>query len=309
MSANPQSMMNLLQAFQAIPQPGANPLLSQDPTAEARGNYSSGAHTDVSGRTGAPPPMTGRSQSEGRGAELSRMAREASGGGGGTGTYTPQPGIDSPNGPVGLGGHLSDAAGVIKGNQPSVPWNVEVDRGTGANTERENWNFQKGEAPQTTELGTPAQELAQKNDVALAQAQHPAKPTKNYDRAGDIDLLKTVGSEINEAAKIPDGLRSDADQQHLADLRTMHTTLLSRLTSGEGYGDTNTTTTGPAGQTPQGPTGQAPAQMNQPVLKPPSPGTKLDAALHPDIVNQYLQQANGDRNKARQLATQDGWTL
>jgi hypothetical protein len=41
----------------------------------------------------------------------------------------------------------------------------------------------------------------------------------------------------------------------------------------------------------------------------PAPGTKLDATLHPDVVRQFLQAAGGDKEKARQLAKANGWSL
>jgi hypothetical protein len=297
MSMAPQSLMALLNATQ---QPLANGPLSQDPTAEARARQSGQTRTDANQN---PPRMTGRAQAAGRGAGVQQMALQSLVGNGGDGSYDTgiSPELESPNGPI-PGGHISDAAGTIKGNQPATPWTVNVQRGIGPNAESEDTTFQKGEAPQITEHGTPNEELAQKNAVGLAQAQHPQKGAgtdfSTQDRVKIAQMFFNLANERRQAwAKdlTHDPNEPNPDEDNITKLEDEGRGYIANASNQSSPTTTNTTQNGPAGQTTSATTIQPTASKGQ--------------LADPKIAQQYLQQAGGDPDKARQLAKQDGWSF
>jgi len=265
------------------PQPAPNPPLSTDPDVEARGGGSrTPAHTDVPNRT-----MT--SATAGRGAGP-RAAVEQAAPGTMTGTYDTGATPDVQNIPPGW----TEAAGTLKNNQPAVPWNVQIGRGVGPNEQLENVQFQKGQAPQITEQGTPEQQRVQQESLQTEQAKHP-NPTASRDRATDERMLANLHKMATElsapyakpfAPPMPPEVKDRIDK-----FNTQADTLMNSLVSGTGY---------QAGQSIQGPAGQGATTQ---------PTANRGALTDPQVAQQYLQQAGGDPAKARQLAQQDGWSL
>ena len=200
---------------------------------------------------------------------------------------------------------VSPAAGKVKTGEGDV----QVERGTGANAQTETYGFKNGQAPTETLQPSAAQNLAQQQALQLEQAKHPpASPKPNRNFQNDVMLMDKLHKMATDLLASYKGLNGpppevQAQAQKWIDQAT---SLSEGLVQGDTYGGNETQTAGPATQSvPQAAQGATSQQQPNP-LAPPQPGAKL---TDHSIRDQFLQQAGGDKNKARQLAQQAGWSL
>jgi hypothetical protein len=182
-----------------------------------------------------------------------------------------------------------NAKGEQEGQETATPAKVGTEEGGGFDAHGMYNDFVKAGMKPAEAMRSTVAEM-DKNRAADSRQLAGVGKVSQQDRL----LLQNLQQQVKTTTPKSTLLASPEEKQAHAEAQQKYDAVLNRVTG-----------TGNA-VAPEAPT---PGSTQTRGPHPPAPGTKLDPKQHLAELQQFLDEAGGDKAKARQLATEAGWSL